>query len=123
MTCEFSRLLSQGNPQQLQIAAGAGQHLIEGLQPGGHDSAVSLDLALLLLGSLDPLTDQGCLVGTGGRERVERVALRLLRFAFAGPRPLQVLFGLGQVKTHVLLIRACPVQDLACMPHLQPGDT
>ena len=45
----FSRLLSQGNPQQLQIAAGAGQHLVEDLQPGGHGGAARLDVALLLL--------------------------------------------------------------------------
>ena len=76
----FSRLLSQGNPQQLQVATGAGQYLTEGLQPGSHGDAVCLNLALLLLGSLDPLTDQGCLVVTRGRERVERVALRLFRF-------------------------------------------
>jgi hypothetical protein len=95
MACEFSRLLSQGNPQQLQIATGAGQHLVVGLQPGGHGVAVPIDLALLLLGSLDPLTNQDRLVSTGGGERVERVSFGLLLFAFACPGLLQVLFGLG----------------------------
>ena len=95
MICMFSRLLSEGNPQQLQITTGAGQHLIDGFQPGSHRGAVRLDIALLLLGSLDPLTDQDRLVGSGGRERVERVALCVFRFACACLSPLQVLFGLG----------------------------
>src|SRR5579863_2399916 len=91
----FRCLLSEDDPQQLQIATGAGQHLTECFQPGSHGDAARLDTALLLLGSVDLLTDQACLVLTGSCERVERAALSVFCLACACLSTLQVLFGLG----------------------------
>jgi hypothetical protein len=122
VACEVGGLLGQGGSQQLQVATGGRQHLVECLQPGGHGGPVPLGLLLLLLGALDPLTDHECLVGAGGCERVECVCLRLFRSVFACPCPLQVLFGLGQFQAHFLLPVVSPVQDLACVPHRKPGD-
>ena len=67
----FRCLLCEDDPEQLQIATGAGQHLTESFQPGSHGDAARLDTALLLLGSVDLLTDQACLVVTGSCERVD----------------------------------------------------
>ena len=91
----FSCLLSEDDPQQLQIATGAGQHLTECFQPGSHGDAARLNTALLLLGSVDLLTDQARLVVTGSCERVERAALCVFCLACACLSTLQVLFGLG----------------------------
>ena len=78
---------------------------------------------MFCLGLLDPFMDQGRLVGTGGRERLEREPLRFLCFSFPGLGCLQILGGLGQLKTPVLLAGMGPVQNPVGVPQSQPGDT
>jgi hypothetical protein len=110
-------LLTQGSSQQFQISARAGEYLAEFLQPGGHGGPASLDGRMVCLGLLDPFVDQGRLVGASGRERLEREPLRFLCFSFPGSCFLQILGGLCQPKTHVVLAGTGPVQNLSGVPH------